>query len=367
MNLLWGNAAEIQRRNRRGEGAWRSRTALDLHYMVSFYGDDAELEPQRLLGSVIRTLTDQSSITKQDIIDTLDDANLEYLVYSDLPEKVSEISFAPLNLTLDEISKIWSVFFQTPYCLSIAYKATVVMIEGDAMIEPPLPVAGRQLGGMAPLAGQPQIKEVIAQAGRFHPINAKSTLRIRGKYLDNPKLLVRLGAIETAPSEISESELILPLNSLPLNLLSAGVQTLQVVYPQTAAQNGTPAALVESNGVPFMLRPTIQDLKVESLRGTNSTPRRGQIELTLDLPIRQTQKVMLTLNEWAVENPATYSFAVQLPTEQTSHLSIPIEGVKSGEYLVRLYVDGAQTSLEQDDQEGSATYGWYIGPKVTLI
>ena len=34
-------------------------------------------------------------------------------------------------MNLEELSKLWSVFFQTPYALSIAYQASVVLIEPD--------------------------------------------------------------------------------------------------------------------------------------------------------------------------------------------------------------------------------------------
>ncbi|MFB7509883.1 DUF4255 domain-containing protein, partial [Streptomyces broussonetiae] len=33
----------------------RPSAALDLHYLISFYGEEAELIPQRLLGCVVRT------------------------------------------------------------------------------------------------------------------------------------------------------------------------------------------------------------------------------------------------------------------------------------------------------------------------
>ncbi|MEM8641677.1 MAG: DUF4255 domain-containing protein [Cyanobacteria bacterium P01_G01_bin.54] len=369
MNYIWGNAAEIQRRNRAGDSAKRSRTALDLHYMISVYGNDAELEPQRLLGSVIRILTDQDSISKQNIIDTLDDSNLAYLSFSDLPDKVSEISFSPLNLSLEELSKVWSVFFQTPYCLSIAYKATVVMIEGEAMSKQPLPVApqGRRMGNLAPLLGQPQIKEVTAEQGRFHPIEAQTTLRIRGQSLKGPQTMVRIGSIETAPSQISDNELLLPLDTLPVELLQAGVQNLQVIYQQTQPSKGAQGSLVESNVMPFVLRPTITHLEMQDLRGSNTSPRRGTIALQVNLPIQQAQKVLLSLIEWSAAEPSTYAFDVKLTTPQTTAINLPVEGLKAGEYLVRLYVDGAETNLITDTDTASSTYGWYIGPKLTII
>ncbi|NEO87237.1 MAG: DUF4255 domain-containing protein [Spirulina sp. SIO3F2] len=367
MNYIWGNALEIKRRQRPGEMAKRSRTALDLHYMISFYGNDAELEPQRLLGSVIRTLTDQESITKQDIIDTLDDSNLQYLSFSDLPEKVTEISFSPLNLTLEELSKVWSVFFQTPYCLSVAYKATVVMIEGEAMSEQPIPISGRQMGNMSPLAGRPRIKEVTAEEGRFHPIETMTTLLIRGKYLKGYQTMVRIGEVEVAPSKLEDNELLLPLETIPIELLAAGVQSLQVVYQQSEPKDDESGSVVESNVAPFVLRPTVVDIAVKNLRGTNTSPRRCTVVITVNLAINQSQNVLLALNELAADQPVNYSFEVKHDLPETKELTVDIEGIKSGDYLVRLFVDGAETNLITDSDPKSRTYGLYVGPKLTLI
>ena len=56
-------------------GNWRSRpqAALDLHYLLTFYGNEAQLEPQRLLGSVVRTLHARPVLTRQQIQQTIAD------------------------------------------------------------------------------------------------------------------------------------------------------------------------------------------------------------------------------------------------------------------------------------------------------
>ncbi|MDB9494546.1 DUF4255 domain-containing protein [Spirulina major CS-329] len=367
VNYMWGNSAEIQRRNRRGEGAVRSRTAVDMHYMISCYGNDAELEPQRLLGSVIRTLTDYAIISRDLIHDTLEDANLEYLSNSDLSEQFAEIAFAPLNLTLDELSKVWSVFFQTPYCLSVAYKATVAMIEGEATGEAPLPVSDRQYGGTSPLAGQPQITEVISDRGRFYPIETHSTLRIRGQHLNGPDPFIRIGAIEAAPTELSTDQLLLNLATLPTDQLRAGIQSLQLVYRQGKADRGKPAPRVESNTAPFVLRPTLDRLEIGSLTGTPRRGRNGTITAQSNLPMLPEQRVTLSLHEWSTNDPATYLFEASARDAIATVVNIPIKNVKPGDYLVRLHVDGAESCLEVDQDPESDTYGWYVGPRLLIV
>ena len=45
----------------------RPQAALDMHYLISFYGDEAELVPQRLLGIVVRSLYEQPVLQAADI------------------------------------------------------------------------------------------------------------------------------------------------------------------------------------------------------------------------------------------------------------------------------------------------------------
>src|SRR5262249_61679827 len=54
-NAAWRND-DLPTRRPDGRLVHRPQAALDLHYLLSFYGDDKVFEPQRLLGRVTRTL-----------------------------------------------------------------------------------------------------------------------------------------------------------------------------------------------------------------------------------------------------------------------------------------------------------------------
>ena len=60
-NSAWRNA-DLPSRRPDGTLSQRPQAALDLYYLITFYGDENQLEPQRLLGSVFRAgvLVDQS-------------------------------------------------------------------------------------------------------------------------------------------------------------------------------------------------------------------------------------------------------------------------------------------------------------------
>ncbi len=145
LNPVWQKNAEVRMRSTRDAGAKKSRTALDLHYILSFYGNETELEPQRLLGSVVKILSDRTTLTRETIYETLGDSSYPYLTDSNLADQTEEICFSPMDLSLEDLSKVWSVFFQTPYSISLVYKATVVMIEGDESAYRALPVRERAL------------------------------------------------------------------------------------------------------------------------------------------------------------------------------------------------------------------------------
>jgi hypothetical protein len=119
---------------------------LNLHYLLSFYGDDSKLEPQRLLGKVVGIIEARPILSPAVIRtalqshDDLKQSGLDFQV-----EYIERIKLAPLPLSLEDLSKLWSVFFQVPYALSVAYEASAVLIEPDPFSKIPR-VSERNIG-----------------------------------------------------------------------------------------------------------------------------------------------------------------------------------------------------------------------------
>lgn len=362
INPVWRNTADVANRNRKGDIGKKSRTALDLHYLFSFYGNEVELEPQRLLGSLVRTLTDRRTLTKDMIRDAIATSNFTYLLDSDLAEQLEDVFLLPLELPLEDLTKIWSVFLQTPYALSMAYKATVVVIEGEQAAQKALPVRDFRIGAL-PIFNQPTVDWVVSREGKSQPILADSTLLIQGRYLKHENVRVRIAGNEVIPSEVSDTQITLPLSSLPANTLKFGVQSLQVIH-------GIPSAVrssaVESNVAPFVLRPSITEASIASLEGDEDEMRSGELNVAVNLNIGKTQRVILAMNEISSNNPASYLFEVLPRQENTTSIRIPIQDVRSGEYLLRLHVDGAESHLIVDTNPDSPTFNYYSGPKVMI-
>lgn len=166
----------------------RPRAALDLHYLLVFRGNELELEPQRLLGNSVRTLHGSAILGRPLVHAVETDAANPFLAGSDLADAPELVKLTPLSLSLEELSKVWSVFFQIPYNLSVAYQATVVTIEGDETPHPALPVLDRRLHVVPMQAAV--IEEVVASAGG--PIVSGATLVLKGRNLRRPVTRVSL-------------------------------------------------------------------------------------------------------------------------------------------------------------------------------
>jgi len=125
--------------------AWRAtdrreQAAVDLHYLLTFHGDRTRLEPELLLGSVLARLHDEPVLTPQRILQAEEKArflNGQSAMSSNLALQEDPVRLTPIALTLDDLSKLWSSFFQAPYALSVAYQAGVVLLDReDTFVSP---------------------------------------------------------------------------------------------------------------------------------------------------------------------------------------------------------------------------------------
>jgi hypothetical protein len=366
--------ADLPIRRGSGELMQRPQTALDLYYLLTFYGDESQLEPQRLLGSVVRALHERPVITRDMIRQTIAKPAFSFLVNSNLADAVELVKLTPAPLSVEELSKLWSVYFQTPYSLSIAYQGSVVLIESDVTVQTALPVRARNLY-VVPFR-QPSIETVRSTDGSDAFIFAESTVVITGKRLRGEVTNLTIGGIDLTPDpeEVTDTQITV---TLPGGL-RAGVQGLQVVQSRLMGSPPAPHRGVESNLAAFVLHPRIEEkpdgtpdidvsLPVVAADGTRS----ADVTVKLNPNVGKTQRAVFFMNEL---NPPSgsvahaYSFDASPrngpgdPAE-TDTLLFPITGVVQADYLVRVQVDGADSPLDRDPDESNPVY---IGPKVTI-
>jgi hypothetical protein len=102
---------------------------LELYYLLTFYGEESDLEPQRLMGSVLSLLYANPVLKKDDIRRAIN--NMPYVDQVDFPKHIEDIKLLKLNPSFEELSGLWSTFFQIPYALSTTYRASPVIIDID--------------------------------------------------------------------------------------------------------------------------------------------------------------------------------------------------------------------------------------------
>lgn len=339
-NAAYRNA-DLPTRRADGTMVHTPLTALDLHYLFTFHGREDILDPQLMLGAVASTLQAQPLLTNQNISAAV--GAFPSLAGSGLDTQLERVKFTPSALSLEEFTKLWSAFFQVEYSLSVAYQASVVLIQSDDTPQEALPVQARNVYVMP--FRQPTITRVIAQAGANQLILPSSTLVIQGTQLLADSTQVRIGNLVVTPPTVTDTAIILPVPTT----LQAGLLGLQVIQQLLL---GTPPQLhpgVESNIAPLVLHPVV----------TSASATSSQVTVAFTPTAQLGQRVTLLLNQVTSASPSAYTFSLPPLTSSTNTLTFPIKNVV-GVYLVRITVDGAESPLDLDPS--SPTFG----PKVTI-
>jgi len=347
--------ADLPTRDSSGRVVQRPQAALDLHYLLSFYGSDDDLEPQRLLGSVVRTLHAEP-ILSPPIVDAVVTAATghppidPFLATTDLADSPELVRFTPLALSLEDMSKLWSVFFQTPYALSVAYGASVVLIDQEVPLSPALPVIERDV--VVQTFERPVIGRIVASDSPADPIAATSTILIQGGGLHGDATLVRLAGADRTPVSARSDEVTFDLSTVTITDLAPGPQAVQIVLQVELGDPASPHVGSSSNVATFLLSPTVTGTAV------TGTGANGSITVDTDLTVGAEQRVVLALLDTGTL-ARTQVFPAPERSAGATSVEIPISGVAADDYIAQISVDGAASILE-------STGGVVDGPKVTI-
>lgn len=328
---------------RRADGGVTQRptAGLELHYLLTFHGDEGKLEPQILLGIVTRALHSQPVITRPMVQAMLADSTFSFLAGSDLQHAPDLVRVTPVPLSLEELSKLWSVVFQTPYVLSQAYRASVVLIDGTELPQASLRVTRTAVEVDASMG--PVLDLLLSQASLAAPVRADAPtvtggyLVLVGHDLLTEVVRVRIGNVELQPELGSAAPNLLKVQLTPA--VPAGTQNVTVIHRRAIAPSPTDR---HSNALQFQLRPTITASFAAGAVTVNFTPSVGQ-----------TQQVRLLLNQFDTPpGQAAKAFSFEVPLRAASapaaQIVVPVPGVTAGKYLVRAQVDGAESLLASD-------------------
>src|SRR5262245_22602833 len=265
-NASWRNVG-LPTRDSNGERVRNQPLALNLHYLLTAYGNE-ELHSEILLGYGIQILHETPVLTRDAIRTSLQPPTpgtnlgglppqLQALFTSELAEQVELIKIWPETMTAEELFNTWSAF-STTYRPSALYQASVVLIESRRSVKSSLPVRQRNLY-VVPFK-QPVIERLRSQAAPAdpildQPILAGFLLVVKGQNLRGEDTLIKMDGIEVtpAPVDITDTQIIAPIPAA----LPAGVHGVQVVHRLPMGSPPVPHRGVESNISPFVLRPRI--------------------------------------------------------------------------------------------------------------
>lgn len=332
-------------RNSSGAVAAQPVLALDLHYLLTAFGLDGELDTHHLLAHAM-SLVHETGFLDRDRIRQAVNAAGSAITGSDLAEQVELVRIAPQMLTEEDLYRLWTVF-QTNYRLSVGYQASVVLIQRARETETAPPVRSPRLTTFT--IRTPLIVDVSPQ-----PATIPGTLTLRGERLDAASVAVRFlsGDVTPAADAITATSITL---DLPTDL-AAGRNTVQVVQGHQLEDSTETRKTFVSNAASFVVIPTITAIPVGGF-----TVHRGD-ELTLELtpPVGPGQRVVALIGARGIPRTVDTSPGGGAPTG-TVTFPIPADFPPTDD-LLRIQVDDVESALDTDPGTGE-----YIAPRVQVL
>ena len=153
-----------------GGSGLQAPLALGLRYLVTAYSDDPNRAADHdLLGRAMQQLHEHPVLSRTRLEGVLGAANVHL--------QLERVRFTPIQLSSEEVSKLWTSF-QTNYRLSVAYEASVVLIDNPTGVAPlpvlkrgrdPLDEHGDDEGPRVAVGGPPTITNAFVEAWRGRP------------------------------------------------------------------------------------------------------------------------------------------------------------------------------------------------------
>lgn len=334
------NRVDLNRQLQAGESA-EPPLPLCLYYLLSAYGteqDTGDITAHRLMGRAALSLHDHPILGATEIQAALPG--------TDLHEQIERVRVTPMSLSLEEMSRLWGSF-STNYRLSMAYKASVVLIDSTRPKRTPLPVLtvrtadGRGLQVQPSLIPPyPALTNVILPANRtgaalgdvialegHHLDGTTVTVQMTHPALSSPILIPQASFTSASPTAITFA---LPSGGNAPSQFAAGFLTITVITVKAGVTRST-------NALYLPLSPTIQ-----SRAPANAPAGNVNVTVTCVPQVRLTQNVSLLFGSREI---APQPFVLPANPAAASTLEFNVTGATTGEHYLRLRVDGMDSNL----------------------
>lgn len=339
--------------------------ALDLHYLLSAYSAE-ELGSEILLGYAMQLLYEvpvldrraiTTALTPSPSVDTTLPPALRALAECGLADQLEQIKLVPDPLSSEEMSKLWTAV-QSHYRPSAAYVATVVLIESSKPTRSTLPVLSR--GPVDPVTKRdrgvavqpdllppfPTIQTVAATNGQ-PAATVGAIVELTGHHLDGTNRAVLLSNsrfdIEQAlPAAGGGSSI---ATSFTVPAVPAGLYQLaiRVIRPGESDPR-------ISNAVALVIGPEITTAMPMAVVRDGSGVATLVLSLQPQIQPGQTVSVLLGTREVPVA-PITVA---------TGTLTVAVADAQTGEFLLRIRVDGIDSPIIDRSAVPPAFYNYRV-------
>lgn len=345
VNAAWRNQ-DLPDRSRGGD-ANRPPLALNLHYLLTAYGDQSDDEgmSHRVLGGAMSVLHDHALLDRSEIRGVL--AN------NDLADQFERLRVTPLTLPMDDMSKLWTAL-QTNYRVSAGYEVTVVLIDSLRAAPVALPVLRRGnedrgvevRGALPPVLTELRYArgQIAARLGEEVVLRcslldlASTTLRFSSPRLATPLMLSPL-----AGNAAGEIRFQLPAAATPPPAMPTWVPGL---YTLAALVGPAAGPKLVSNELAFALAPTAT--LTPTIAVSPGDPQTRDVTLAVESAptCREGQSVLLVFGDRQVDAIKLPPASPPLDPDPTQVLPTKflVVGVTPAmRYVVRLRVDGVDS------------------------
>jgi len=333
---------------RRSDGSVRTkpRIPLQLDYLFTFYGDGNNLEPERLFAVTARTLHAIAQVSRDEIQDVVDAATAQQPIYpflatTDLADQVELVKLTQLPLSLDEMSRLWALFPDIPYALSVAYQASVVVVEEDVAVLPAPLVQRRDV--LVRLINRPVIESIAPVSGPSGPIVAGAALAIGGLSLTGPAgATVNVGGQRLQPTAAAPGRLEIKLPAAGGGP-PAGPTLVRVTQLDAFGTPPSPRPALSSEPAVFLLQPKVTAAALAAPAAPDATGYTATFRVTCDIPVQVAQVAALLLTDPG-NGKILRVVGGEDRTGPLNQLDFPTTSVPAGTYGVVLQVDGASSA-----------------------
>jgi hypothetical protein len=336
-NAAWRNQA-LPTQAKPGETA-APPLALDLEYLVIAYAeDDNEEIGHFFLARAMRALHEKPILARQRLAVQLAAARVH--------EQIEAIRITPRSLSIEELSKLWTVF-QTQLRISAAYHVAVVLIDPKLPGRSPLPVLqrGANDSGVTAIAARPPWILEARPASGFPSVRwSGEDLRVTGDNLDTGALTARLDhLLFTKPRDLP----VVPVDATAVRVPMPKVADAGVAAAWPAGRYSLALVVTRPSIPPFVTTQDVSFTVAPSIAVTPATATTPDDDTTFELTIEATPQVRPEQTNtvfvvWDGEQIAPTSVVTGGGADDPTTVKADVKGA-AGMHRVRLRVDGVDS------------------------